>query len=47
MIGAVVVDVGTPYFANVIYGMQRAARSGEKSLMASSGYADQTKRPVP
>jgi LacI family transcriptional regulator len=41
MIGAVVVDIGTPYFANVIYGMQRAARAGGKSLMASSGYADQ------
>ena len=41
MIGAVVVDVGTPYFANLIYGMQRAARAAGKSLMASSGYADE------
>jgi LacI family transcriptional regulator len=41
MIGAVVVDVGTPYFANVVYGLQRAARSAGKSLMVSSGYADQ------
>ena len=41
MIGAVVVDVGTPYFANVVYGMQRAARAAGKSLMVSSGYADQ------
>jgi LacI family transcriptional regulator len=41
MIGAVVVDVGTPYFANVVFGMQRAARGAGKSLMVSSGYADQ------
>jgi len=41
MIGAVVVDVGTPYFANVIYGMQGAARAAGKSLMVSSGYGDQ------
>lgn len=41
MIGAVVVDVGTPYFANMVYGLQRAARAAGKSLMVSSGYADQ------
>lgn len=41
VIGAVVVDVGTPYFANVIYGVQRATRPAGKSLMVSSGYADQ------
>ncbi len=41
MIGAVVVDVGTPYFANVVYGMQRAARGAGKALLVTSGYADQ------
>ncbi|MEO7224129.1 MAG: LacI family DNA-binding transcriptional regulator [Devosia sp.] len=41
MIGAVVVDVGTPYFANMVYGMQRAARGAGKSLLVTSGYADQ------
>ncbi|KKC38774.1 hypothetical protein WH87_07665 [Devosia epidermidihirudinis] len=41
MIGAVVVDVGTPYFANLIYGVQRATRAAGKALMVSSGYADQ------
>jgi LacI family transcriptional regulator len=41
LIGAVVVDVGTPYFANMIYGVQRATRAAGKSLMVSSGYADQ------
>lgn len=41
MIGAVVVDVGTPYFANMVYGLQRAFRSEGKSLMVISGFADQ------
>lgn len=41
MIGAVVVDVGTNYFANMVYGMQRICRGAGKSLMISSGYADQ------
>lgn len=41
MIGAVVVDVGTPYFANMVYGLQRATRRAGKALMVSSGYADQ------
>lgn len=41
VIGAVVVDIGTPYFANIIYGVQRAIRPLGKSLMVSSGYADQ------
>src|SRR5204862_2095571 len=41
MLGAVVVDVGTPYFANVVYGMQRAARGAGKSMLVTSGYADQ------
>ena len=41
VIGAVFVDVGTPYFANMIYGLQRAARPAGKALMVSSGYADQ------
>lgn len=41
VIGAVFVDVGTPYFANMTYGVQRAIRSAGKSLMVSSGYADQ------
>ncbi|MBJ3785041.1 LacI family DNA-binding transcriptional regulator [Devosia sediminis] len=41
VIGAVVVDIGTPYFANIVYGVQRAIRPAGKSLMVSSGYADQ------
>ncbi len=41
MLGAVVVDVGTPYFANMVYGLQRATRRAGKALMVSSGYADQ------
>jgi len=41
LIGAVFVDVGTPYFSNMIYGVQRATRPAGKSLMVSSGYADQ------
>lgn len=41
MIGAVVVDVGTPYFANMVYGLQRGTRKAGKALMVSSGYADQ------
>lgn len=41
VIGAIVVDIGTAYFANMIYGVQRAIRPAGKSLMVSSGYADQ------
>ncbi|HEY8576210.1 MAG TPA: LacI family DNA-binding transcriptional regulator [Devosia sp.] len=41
VIGAVMVDIGTPYFAEIIYGVQRAIRPAGKSLMVSSGYADQ------
>jgi len=41
MLGAVVVDIGTPYFANMIYGMQRASRVEGKSLLVTSGFADQ------
>ena len=41
MLGAVVVDVGTPYFANMVYGMQRASRAEGKSLLVTSGFADQ------
>ena len=41
VIGAVMVDIGTPYFANIIYGVQRTIRPAGKSLMVSSGYADQ------
>ncbi|UYN99287.1 MAG: LacI family DNA-binding transcriptional regulator [Devosia sp.] len=41
VIGAVFVDVGTPYFANMTYGVQRAIRPAGKSLMVSSGFADQ------
>ncbi len=41
VIGAVFVDVGTPYFANMTYGVQRAIRPAGKALMVSSGYADQ------
>ena len=40
VIGAVVVDIGTPYFASIIFGVQRAIRPAGKSLMVSSGYAD-------
>jgi LacI family transcriptional regulator len=40
MIGTVVVDVGTTYFSNVVYGIQRATRAAGKSLLVSSGYAD-------
>jgi LacI family transcriptional regulator len=36
-----VVDIGTPYFANMIYGMQRASRGAGKSLLVTSGFADQ------
>jgi LacI family transcriptional regulator len=41
VIGAVMVDIGTPYFANIVYGVQRTIRPAGKSLMVSSGYADQ------
>ncbi len=41
VIGTVVVDVGTTYFANVVYGLQNATRAAGKALMVSSGYADQ------
>lgn len=41
LIGAVMVDIGTPYFANMIYGVQRVTRPAGKSLIVSSGYADQ------
>lgn len=41
VIGAVVVDIGTPYFASIIFGVQRAIRPAGKSLMVSSGYADE------
>lgn len=41
VIGTVVVDVGTTYFANVVYGLQQATRAAGKALMVSSGYADQ------
>ena len=41
MLGAVVVDVGTPYFANMVYGMQRASRGAGKSLLVTSGFGDQ------
>lgn len=41
VIGAVVVDIGTPYFASIVFGVQRAIRPAGKSLMVSSGYADE------
>jgi LacI family transcriptional regulator len=41
VIGTVVVDVGTTYFANVVFGLQQATRAAGKALMVSSGYADQ------
>lgn len=40
LVGAVMVDIGTPYFANLIYGMQRVTRPAGKTLIVSSGYAD-------
>lgn len=41
VIGTVVVDVGTTYFANVVYGLQSATRAAGKALMISSGFGDQ------
>lgn len=41
MIGAVVIDIGTPHFANLVYGIQRVCRAAGKSLLVSSGYAEQ------
>jgi len=41
VIGTVVVDVGTTYFANVVYGLQNVTRAAGKALMISSGFADQ------
>ncbi len=41
VIGTVVVDVGTTYFANVVYGLQSVTRAAGKALMVSSGFADQ------
>jgi LacI family transcriptional regulator len=41
VIGTVVVDVGTTYFANVVYGLQNVTRAAGKALMISSGFGDQ------
>jgi LacI family transcriptional regulator len=40
MIGAVVVDVASPFYAQMVGGMQRGARAGGRSVLVASGYAD-------
>lgn len=40
MIGAVVVDVASPFYAQMVGGMQKGARSGGRSVLVASGYAD-------
>ncbi|WEK03616.1 MAG: LacI family DNA-binding transcriptional regulator [Candidatus Devosia phytovorans] len=41
MIGSVVVDVGTPFYADMVGGIQAACRKAGKSLVVSSGFASQ------
>lgn len=41
MIGGVVVDVASPFYAQMVGGMQKAARAAGKSVLIASGYADQ------
>ena len=41
MIGSVIVDMGTPFYSNLVAGIQKSSRAAGKSLMVSSGYADQ------
>lgn len=40
MIGGVVIDVGTPFYADMIAGIQAVCRMAGKSLVVSSGFAD-------
>lgn len=41
IIGGVVVDVASPFYAQMVGGMQKAARAAGKSVIIASGYADQ------
>lgn len=40
IIGAVVVEVASPFYAQMVGGMQRGARAGGRSVLVASGYAD-------
>jgi len=40
IIGAVVVEVASPFYAQMVGGMQKGARAGGKSVLVASGYAD-------
>ncbi len=40
MIGAVVVDVASPFYAQMVGGMQKGARAGGRSVLVASGYAN-------
>src|SRR5262249_39034670 len=40
IIGAVVVDVASPFYAQMVGGIQRGARAGGRSVIMASGYAD-------
>jgi LacI family transcriptional regulator len=40
IIGAVVVDVASPFYAQMVGGMQKGARAGGRSVLVASGYAD-------
>jgi len=41
IIGNVVVDVASPFYAQMVGGSQAACRQAQKSMLISSGYADQ------
>ncbi len=40
IIGAVVVEVASPFYAQMVGGMQKGARASGKSVLVASGYAD-------
>lgn len=40
VVGGVVVDIGSPFYAEMVAGIQAACRAAGKSLMVSSGFAD-------
>lgn len=40
IIGAVVVDVASPFYAQMVGGIQQGARAGGRSVLSASGYAD-------
>lgn len=40
IIGAVVVDVASPFYAQMVGGMQKGARAGGRSVLVASGYAE-------